>query len=476
VRTHSAANALPTRTINEGTPISLSYDGPGNLKDDGTYLYDYDCENRLTRVKRKSDSATIAIYGYNALGWRVKKTVSNSGTALNGTRWMIYNAAWQLLEVRKVVTEQGATIVQQQFVHASTGSAGTASTGSAEAADRSLSSSKGLSNPGYIDDHIAMLQVVDETVTPFFYHADALFNTLAMTDDDAAVVERSQYEPYGRAALSDANGDPLTTSAIGNPLLRQGIPRDGETGNDENRHRWYAPLLGRWAQRDPLVGVAAVLSLMRDSGAAGGSGSSADRSSRRINPEIDADQGGPCAAANDPAFPDKHQLSATAAVSGENRDLARSSRPATISRINEAYFLMMAYRSMPISSLDPLGLDTIAPVSTLPSPQSKCCIVTTSTHGPFCSDVDAGWNFYVREFDCCCGSRSGKQICSWESHYVIERCTRYIITSYTKSPDPNCKSISCPADRIDYDFSFAGPKPDGHVRNVQCFPCNCPAP
>jgi len=234
-RTHRIDNAL---TAIGGT--TLTYDPPGNLKDDGTYLYDYDCENRLTRVRLKSNSNVIGEYGYNALGWRVKKEVSNSG-ALNGTFRLLYNSAWQLLEIRSV--SGGTTTVTKQFIHAGPGV--------------SVASwlSGSVASP-YIDDHVAMLTPSGGGWTVHYYHADGLFNTLAMSDTSATVAERAQFEPYGAASLTDSVGDPITVSAVANPFQRQGITRDWEISADANRWRSYSPTLGRWIQREPKSSIA----------------------------------------------------------------------------------------------------------------------------------------------------------------------------------------------------------------------------
>lgn len=43
-----------------------------------------------------------------------------------------------------------------------------------------------------------------------------------------------------------------TLDRLRNPFMRQGIIRDWETRNDDNRHRWYGPGIGRWVREDPL--------------------------------------------------------------------------------------------------------------------------------------------------------------------------------------------------------------------------------
>jgi len=67
--------------LNEYTAVggaSYSYDNNGNLKNDGTYKYYYDCENRLIDVNDQSNNHK-ASYEYDYLGRRVKKTVYPSG-------------------------------------------------------------------------------------------------------------------------------------------------------------------------------------------------------------------------------------------------------------------------------------------------------------------------------------------------------------------------------------------------------------
>ena len=47
-------------------------DDNGNLTDDGTYEYYYDCENRLIDVNE--NGTNVASYKYDYMGRRVKKT------------------------------------------------------------------------------------------------------------------------------------------------------------------------------------------------------------------------------------------------------------------------------------------------------------------------------------------------------------------------------------------------------------------
>ena len=48
----------------------------------GGYVYEYDMENRLTKVSR-SDSTVVATFAYDALGRRIETVDASAGT----TRW-----------------------------------------------------------------------------------------------------------------------------------------------------------------------------------------------------------------------------------------------------------------------------------------------------------------------------------------------------------------------------------------------------
>jgi RHS repeat-associated protein len=53
----------------------------------------------------------------------------------------------------------------------------------------------------------------------------------------------------------DADGTPLSESAIGNRVLWQGREYSWETGLYYFRARWYDPITGRWLSKDP-IGIA----------------------------------------------------------------------------------------------------------------------------------------------------------------------------------------------------------------------------
>jgi len=72
-RTHNVVNELTSRDTdsNASNNYTLTYDGSGDLTDDGqSYKYEYDAFLRLRKVKNQSN-ALVAEYRYNGLGHRI---------------------------------------------------------------------------------------------------------------------------------------------------------------------------------------------------------------------------------------------------------------------------------------------------------------------------------------------------------------------------------------------------------------------
>ena len=65
--------------------VARTHDNNGNLKDDGTYVFSYDFENRLVQVRQSGTLTLIADYHYDALGRRVEKVLA-AGTT---TRYLL---------------------------------------------------------------------------------------------------------------------------------------------------------------------------------------------------------------------------------------------------------------------------------------------------------------------------------------------------------------------------------------------------
>jgi RHS repeat-associated protein len=90
---------------------------------------------------------------------------------------------------------------------------------------------------------------------------DDLYNVMAVTDDAGNVVERYEYDDYGRPTFMNANGDVLAQppgnrepSWIANPYLFTGRRFDPETAWYHYRTRYLDPAAGRFTTRD-VIGI-----------------------------------------------------------------------------------------------------------------------------------------------------------------------------------------------------------------------------
>ena len=190
------------------TPFgSQSYDANGNLMVRASaaspMFYHYDYADRLVEVDMVGTLGTlgpVATFTYDALGNRISKTTYPPSPAAPVTVQYVHKGATeQCDDGNNVIEERVGTSVTRAYCEM------TAFTGTGAAQ---------------------------------YYHCDDLGNVLALTDAGGNVLERYAYDDYGQPQFLDANGSPLvgsdgqpvTTSPLGNPLLFQGMEWDGETG------------------------------------------------------------------------------------------------------------------------------------------------------------------------------------------------------------------------------------------------------
>jgi len=215
-RTHNLVNEIPLSTA-----VPITHDDNGNLSEDLSFTYNYDEENRLIRVTRKSDSQVVGQYQYDALGRRVVKIANPLGSPTESRYF--YDGA-------RIVEEQSATAVTQaSYVYGN-----------------------------YIDEVLTM----DRGGQAFYYHQNTVHSVYGLTNAAGAIVEAYQYDAYGKATVFTApgvdgtwfTGDELlaASSAIGNPFTFTGRELDSETGLMNYRARYYDAVKGRFLQRDPI--------------------------------------------------------------------------------------------------------------------------------------------------------------------------------------------------------------------------------
>ncbi|MFO0836957.1 MAG: RHS repeat-associated core domain-containing protein [Phycisphaerae bacterium] len=228
-------------------------------------MYRYDAWNRLAGVWYADAGGTgdagqrVAAYAYDALFRRVSKTVSNQGLGCVHGSDAGGMAGIQAGDRAEHYFYSGWRLIEER-----------------DGSDRTLAQT--VYGTQYIDEPISRDRNTDPTAggsadndcldaggsRRYFYHQDANYRVTLLTGESGGVVERYDYSAYGEPArLGGAisgglgeSGAALTVSSVGNPLMHQGLFRDGESGSYQNRYRQYGSGVGRWMQVDPVGYVA----------------------------------------------------------------------------------------------------------------------------------------------------------------------------------------------------------------------------
>lgn len=84
--------------------------------------------------------------------------------------------------------------------------------------------------------------------TVIYYHTDALGSPVATTNASGNVIERSEYEPYGRLLNRPLSDGPGFTGHVS----------DAQTGLSYMQQRYYDPQIGRFLSMDPVAANASI--------------------------------------------------------------------------------------------------------------------------------------------------------------------------------------------------------------------------
>jgi len=150
----------------------------------------------------------IHTYAYDALGRRIKKVTDSNGTPQ--TTLYFYDG-------QHVIEEQdGAGNTLATYVYGN-----------------------------HVDEVLNMQRDAND----YYYHADDLYNIMAVTDGSGFAVERYEYQDYGEPDFFDGSGTPISSTGIGNPYLFIGRCYDPETGWYYYRTRHLEPRSGQFINR-----------------------------------------------------------------------------------------------------------------------------------------------------------------------------------------------------------------------------------
>ncbi|MCX5637101.1 MAG: hypothetical protein NTX52_05335, partial [Planctomycetota bacterium] len=108
----------------------------------------------------------------------------------------------------------------------------------------------------YIDEALLFEWQIGEQNTRFYFGNDHLYSPVVLFTNSGIVLERYEYDAYGKVRIMNANYVNLSYSLLGNTYYFTGRELDTlDAGNCTlyyYRARYYAPTTGRFLQRDPL--------------------------------------------------------------------------------------------------------------------------------------------------------------------------------------------------------------------------------
>jgi RHS repeat-associated protein len=236
LQTDFAVNLLNqyTQTVeNQGAVLTnlFMYDVGGNLLDDGRNQYEWDEENRLLAV---SNGVHRMEFVYNASGFRVESRTF-LGAAQQDLRRFVYDGALPIAEVDE------SNQVLNRYTYG---------LDLAFALNGAEAPALRPANAGGIGSLLAGTDAVSTNLQFYFYDGNG--NVIGLVDEHGVVAASYEYDPFG-VALS-ASGP----AAESNPYRFSSKYLEGTYGLAYYGHRYYAPSLGRWLNRDPAEELSAM--------------------------------------------------------------------------------------------------------------------------------------------------------------------------------------------------------------------------
>ena len=282
---------------NGGTLVTMTYDGRGNMTYDGQYYYDYDYLNRLQAVWRvngvvEEEGATFAVIGGDSALQSARQEVVNSVPDLlrrylnehgdpvfrGRVRASIAGGVIRMSPSRRAgggfpgmfIPESAELVLHavyaydafnRRIMRANESDPNTyfhTYDGWREVVEYVKTSGQAVPNKEFVwgsrlDELIAYRRKVGSSWETYFIHHGGQDTAARLVNSSGAVVEKYEYDPYGRASVyDDSNNYVGWTSAYGLPFLWKAIRVDAETGLLYMRNRYYSPALGRFLTPDPL--------------------------------------------------------------------------------------------------------------------------------------------------------------------------------------------------------------------------------
>jgi RHS repeat-associated protein len=227
---HNAVGRADTNSVSLYLPgsISLTFDENGNLANDGQRHFGWDGENQLASLTLSN--VWRSEFVYDGLGRRRVER----GYARLGEGWVLTNETHLVYD--------GRVILQ----HRDTNSAPVLTL------SRGTDLSSTLQGAGGIGGLLALTRHLRSGQEPLCYHADASGNVTCLINTNLVVVARYRYDPFG--GLLAVSGPKATL----NPYRFSSKRLHEASGLYDFLYRWYAPVVQRWPNRDPLGDIASL--------------------------------------------------------------------------------------------------------------------------------------------------------------------------------------------------------------------------
>jgi RHS repeat-associated protein len=195
----------------------MTYDLNGNLKNDGTWSYYWNVENRLVQME---NAETRLVFEYDPQGRRVRKQVY----AFDGMNWNLSDEKRFLYDGWNMIAElDGANVVERTFVWG-------------------LDLSGSMQSAGGVG---GLLVMSVNGGSDYFYTYDANGNAVSYIDAGTLnVVTEYEYSPFGKMISGEDD--------VANPYVFSTKYRDSETDMLYYGFRYYDSVGGRWINRDPI--------------------------------------------------------------------------------------------------------------------------------------------------------------------------------------------------------------------------------
>jgi RHS repeat-associated protein len=227
----------------------VELDDEGNIKK--TTLYSYDFENRLTKVEiHKGDKQKVVTFTYDPFGRRLSKSVFHQ--SLRGEAEAIseddddnYDDKDSILSLSKDDDDK-VTQHTTYYVY--------------DNEDIILEyNHKGKVRARYvhglgIDEPLAIIfphihihkKRIEWKSKVYYYHFDGLGSVTALTNKEGKVIQRYDYDSFGKLKRHGHK--------VKNAYTYTAREYDRETGLYYYRMRYYDPMIGRFLQKDPILG------------------------------------------------------------------------------------------------------------------------------------------------------------------------------------------------------------------------------